>query len=119
MKTNRTRYGAIQEAMTRIKYERWDGRISVYETNSILDDGAKKFGVNWCAIGTTSAEETMKFARDLNEAARIAEMLTSIEIIEVWNAEETILNKENFGDFVEIIQEAMVRGSAELIRRML
>ena len=62
---------ALRQIQKRI-YELTDDSINIYDKGGHLDNPEVDLGVNWCCLGTVSADEATAFAAALTEAARLA-----------------------------------------------
>lgn len=74
-----------------------------------------EWGVNWCAKGTQSAEEAVKYAANLTRAARMARALTALKIVEDWDGGEVVNTREEFDDLRDGIISALDDDADEYI----
>lgn len=89
-------YDAIMTATRRA----FQDTVQIYRTDKY---GAKTmtFGVNWCAIGTTSPEGTLEFAERLKRAAEIAQILNEQEYSRNFEDEDEEFTEEEYEAAVE------------------
>lgn len=82
--------------------------ISIFRKNSLSlsGDDPLVFGVNWSAHGTKDPEYTEKYARKLLEAARIADFLNRMEIVDCSEKEWIDVSEREICDCMVILKAA-------------
>lgn len=94
MKLNRLQYDIIRDAMQVISNEM---DINIYTMNDRFGNtDPMRYGVNWCAMGTQDAATTLEFAAKLQEAAKIAQMMTELEITYTYEDEGPEIDEETY-----------------------
>lgn len=78
-----------------------------------------KYGVNWCACGTQTAEDTLAFANRLQEAAQIAQMLTDMKIDYSYALEGPEMDKETYLKHVKALVEMIKLKMSGMIEAVL
>ena len=82
MKIKEIKKSALTQALQVLAQE-LDG-IDIYTINDTFsarkNNEALRYGVNWGAHGTVEAVDAIQYAKSLTQAAKIAEVLTSLEI---------------------------------------
>ena len=63
-------YGEYKRELYKLqeKYEGYDSRISIFESNNAYEGSIIQVSVNWSSIGAASVEKARKFAHTLSEA---------------------------------------------------
>ena len=93
--------------------------INIYTLNdryeSRKNQESLKYGVNWGAFGTQDADTTLAFAAKLQEAAQIAQMLTSMEIIYTYTVEGPEMEKEERMKYVKALVEMIKLQMPEMV----
>ena len=91
---NRLQRAALDEAVQRVSSRVGASIFTMWQ--GFHNNAPMQYGVNWSCWGTQDAETTEQFAQSLIQAARIAKMLTDLELAinycddpEVEGSEET------------------------------
>lgn len=111
MKTTNERLFVVTRVIEK-RFEERGVHAALYEmrTESRFDLGknaVKVYGINWSAIGTVSVEETKKFTAALHELAGYAEVLNALEIVETYEDDPKITNKEEMRAFRERVENEL------------
>ena len=73
------KYDIINRALALVTGE----NVSVYGNRESDMGSSETWGVNWSALGTVSPKAAMTFAKELENASRLAELLTNVGITDV------------------------------------
>ena len=98
---------------------REENHLDIYTIKDEIDEPLV-YGVNWCAMGTQTAEATREFAKGLQKAAEIAEALNSLELVVDWNTEGSKIQvkedmREEWKTWLPKFYEVVRLGCADLI----
>ena len=118
MVLNRLQYEALRYAV-QIVGSNLEMNIYTMNDGRLGNTGALKYGVNWGARGTQNPEDTLAFARNLQEAAQIAQMLTDMEIICIYGNEGPEISDETYHKYVKVISEMIELGLPEETKEFL
>lgn len=116
MKLNRLQWDCLIEAVQRIGVE-YDG-INIYTTNDRYnkpEEEAIQFGVNWCACGTQTAQNTLDFSKKLMEAATIAQVLNNMGVTYTFDEPELQLDEDTFRQYCKGIMEMLRLNMADMV----
>ena len=80
---NKDRYQILKSALVRISNDKFNGKVSVDETTSVLEEELK-WGVNWSCCGTQDANTAYDMADYLVEAAEIVTGLNDMNLALAW-----------------------------------
>lgn len=123
MKIKNIKNQALQMALQVLANEELKG-VNIYETNNSFqarkNNEALKYGVNWCAKGTVSAEEAVEFANTLTKASAIATLLTSLEIESSdFEADDREYTREQFLDEVKKARYCLLMEEVDFVKMWL
>lgn len=117
MKLNELQWDAFSYSVQALSNELG---INIYTMNNGFSNKvALQYGINWGAYGTQSAEDTLAFAKKLQEVAQLAQMLTSMEITYPYSEEGPEIDRDTFTKYCKAIIEMMKLGMPEMVVEVL
>lgn len=98
------------------KYNKWDNEDICFDiceldgTWYFRDDHKLVLGINWAAIGTKSAEETVKFANSLIEVSKVIDRINALDLVVDREKKDNLDTKEAFNNAVENFMALYLEG---------
>lgn len=117
MKLNKLQWEVFSDG---VHYASQELEMNLYTMNNGCHNTEPlKYGVNWCAKGTQDPEATLDFARKLQEAAQVAQMLTAMEITYTYEVDGPEVDDELFKKAVKAITDTILLQMPEMIEAIL
>lgn len=86
-KINRTMENALRRAVNEIMKDTY---VELYASDLFTENNVVEWKINWKAIGSVDPESARKMAKDLNKAAKLADLLNEANYVFTLEKDERI-----------------------------
>ena len=121
MEVYRVREEIFKRALSYLGYNE-DWKFEIFEMNDFFDKKSPRiYGINWCACGTKSVEDTQKFMDQMQFAVELAKMLNDCKIVlrHYDDEDDTIATKEDWEKACECMITWLKNKDFEQIKKFL
>ena len=118
MKVKQYKLDSLNYALQLISCDDLPG-INIYCMNDNFEarkaNAALEYGVNWCACGTVSVSESEQFAKNLTKAAKIAKILSDLNIESSDRIFNTDITKEQYLEEVKTVKNLLLTSDINFV----